>query len=268
MDQNQQGNQPTTQQQPTTQGAQSTGQQQSPEPQMVNMTQAQFDATMQQRLDRQQRQINAQFQQQFQQLGIGGFDELQQRIESEREAAAEEERQRLAALEQAGQTEELLRHERQRIAEMERTHSARTQELEQQLQQFQQQARQQAIQNTLLGAATEANAIAPSQVAQLVAPFIRHDEEGNAYVVDASGERRTNGQGQALTTTELVSEFIEQNPHFARPAQGRGANGQAATGGQQVQGVDGLDPTKMGDREYLVANVDKLKAAATKGQFG
>lgn len=264
MDTNQQG----TQQQPAAQGAQAAGQQQAPEPQMVNMTQAQFDATMQQRLERQQRQINAQYQQQFQQLGISGFDELQSRIDAEREAALEEERQRVAAMEQAGQTEELLRHERQRIAEMERTHSARIQELEQQLQQFQQQARQQAIQNTLLGAATEANAIAPSQVAQLVAPFIRHDDEGNAYVVDASGERRTNGQGQALTTTELVAEFIEQNPHFARPAQGRGANGQAPAGGTLLQQVDGLDPTKINDQEYLIANVDKLKAAATKGQFG
>lgn len=269
---NQQNNNQQGGQQGQQTGAQAGNQQGDPpnsqtQPQMVNMTQAQFDSAMQQRLERQQRQIESQYKKQFEALGISGFDDLQQRIDTEREAAAEEERQRIAAMEKAGQTEDLLKHARNRIDEMERAHQQRVQELEGQLLQMQQQTRAQQTQNVLLAAATEAGAINPSQVAQLVSSSIQYDDEGRMYVVDGHGLRRTNGSGQDFTVADLTTEFIEQNPHFAQPASGRGANGQASSANMPAQTIEGLDPTQIHDSEYLIANADKLKQAVNKGYY-
>ena len=45
-------------------------------------------------------------------------------------------------------------------------------------------------------------------------PTLRLNETGSVEVLDKNGIARYNGKGEALTTDELVQEFLTQNPHF------------------------------------------------------
>jgi hypothetical protein len=262
---NQTTQQPNAQQQPGTQPGGQPNAQQQPAP--ISMTQAQLSQRLERERKKTQEQTLGSLTERLNAFGIGSFDDLELNLQANAEAKAEEERQRIAALEQQGKTQELLELERKKFAELERKYSDETRQYKTQLDQQQEQVRQQRIRVTLINAATQANSLAPEQVAQLVAPSIRFDDEGKQYVVGPNGEPRTNGQGQAMTPNELVAEFIEQYPHFARPAPGQGANGSSHPAGQQGQVGNGLDPAKLNDVEYLIANQEAAIAAAKNGQL-
>ena len=43
---------------------------------------------------------------------------------------------------------------------------------------------------------------------------MRLNDTGNVEILDKNGITRYNNKGELLTTDELVSEFLTQNPHF------------------------------------------------------
>ena len=70
------------------------------------------------------------------------------------------------------------------------------------------------INKALLSSASKNRAINPDQVVELLKPTLRLNETGTVEVLDKNGIARYNGKGELLTTDELVSEFLTQNPHF------------------------------------------------------
>ena len=70
------------------------------------------------------------------------------------------------------------------------------------------------INKALLSSASKNRAINPDQVVELLKPTLRLNETGSVEVLDKNGIARYNGKGEALTTDELVQEFLTQNPHF------------------------------------------------------
>ena len=70
------------------------------------------------------------------------------------------------------------------------------------------------INKALLSSASRNRAINPDQVVELLKPKLKLNEGGSVEVLDKNGITRYNGKGEALTTDELVQEFLTQNPHF------------------------------------------------------
>ena len=70
------------------------------------------------------------------------------------------------------------------------------------------------INKALLSSASKNRAINPDQVVELLKPNLKLNETGTVEVLDKNGIARYNGKGETLTTDELVSEFLTQNPHF------------------------------------------------------
>jgi len=70
------------------------------------------------------------------------------------------------------------------------------------------------INKSLLSSASKNRAINPDQVVELLKSNIKLNETGNVEILDKNGIARYNNKGELLTTDELVSEFLTQNPHF------------------------------------------------------
>ena len=70
------------------------------------------------------------------------------------------------------------------------------------------------INRALLQSASKNRAINPEQVVSLLQGNMRLNDTGNVEILDKNGITRYNNKGELLTTDELVSEFLTQNPHF------------------------------------------------------
>ena len=70
------------------------------------------------------------------------------------------------------------------------------------------------INRALLQSASKNRAINPEQVVSLLQNNMRLNDTGNVEILDKNGITRYNNKGELLTTDELVSEFLTQNPHF------------------------------------------------------
>ena len=69
------------------------------------------------------------------------------------------------------------------------------------------------------------DAVAPTQVASLLRGKLRFDPETKQVVVmDDLGGLATDGKGNYLTVEMLVTNFLNDNPHFRKAAGGTGAN--------------------------------------------
>lgn len=66
----------------------------------------------------------------------------------------------------------------------------------------------------LVTAAAQFKAVNAEQVKQLLKSQVRLGENGDVEVLDTKGTIRYNDQGQPLKVEDLVSEFIQNNPHF------------------------------------------------------
>lgn len=86
------------------------------------------------------------------------------------------------------------------------------------------------VDGALLTAASNNNAIEPTQVGQLLRGKVKLTDEGVVEVLDESGLPRYNDKGTLLTVSELVGDFLTANPHFVRATQG-GAGSQGNAGG-------------------------------------
>jgi len=66
----------------------------------------------------------------------------------------------------------------------------------------------------LVNAAAQYRAVNADQVKALLKPQVRLNESGDVEVLDNKGTVRYNDQGQPLRVEDLVSEFLQNNPHF------------------------------------------------------
>lgn len=77
--------------------------------------------------------------------------------------------------------------------------------------------REYRIDNPLLTAAAKYNSVNPEQVRTLLKGSVRLNDQGQQEVVDAGGNVRYDDSGKPIGVDDLVREFLDSNPHFARP---------------------------------------------------
>jgi hypothetical protein len=77
------------------------------------------------------------------------------------------------------------------------------------------------VEQPLVNLAAQFRSVNPDQVKQLLKPYVRLNEEGQAEVIDAkTGTVRYDDSGSPLSVEKYVKEFLDANPHFvsATPA--------------------------------------------------
>jgi len=73
------------------------------------------------------------------------------------------------------------------------------------------------VDTPLLNAAAENRSVNPEQVKALLKSQVKMTDEGEVQVVDTNQQTRYTDQGTPMGVTELVSEFLQANPHFVQP---------------------------------------------------
>lgn len=70
------------------------------------------------------------------------------------------------------------------------------------------------VDTPLLTTASEMRSVNPAQVTALLKNQVRLNSEGEVEVVDSQGQVRYSDSGQPLGVSDLVREFLTDNPHF------------------------------------------------------
>ena len=86
------------------------------------------------------------------------------------------------------------------------------------------------VDGALLRAAESGQAVAPSQVTELLKGKVRLNSEGVAEILDNEGTTRYGDDGSPLTVHQLVGEFLTTNPHFVKASLG-GSGSSGSVGG-------------------------------------
>lgn len=97
------------------------------------------------------------------------------------------------------------------------------------------------IDNPLLSTAAKYRAVAPEQVKSLLKNQVRLSGEGEVEVLDDSGQVRYTDRGTVMTVDELVSEFLNRNPHFVQAAPATTATKNSVMNSQKKLDVSKLD---------------------------
>ena len=149
-------------------------------------------------------------------------DHYQQLIEKEEKA-------RQADLEKRGEFEKLLKEQADKFNDK--------------IQQYQSELTSIKVDGTLLSEASNLKAINPTQVSQLLKGQLKLNETGIVDVIDTkTGQVRYNDQGEPIQVKDLVSEFLQANPHFVSAGASGSGTGQGA--GKQQAVIDN-DITKL-----------------------
>ena len=69
----------------------------------------------------------------------------------------------------------------------------------------------------LVQTAAQLRAVNAEQVKQLLKPNVRLSQEGAVEIVDREGKVRYTDAGTPFKVEDLVSEFLQSNPHFVQP---------------------------------------------------
>ena len=129
----------------------------------------------------------------YKKLDVEDLDTAINAVKSTREA---EEKQKI----QKGEFEQILKEKSEEFSKKNGTLESELKDIK--------------INKALLSSASRNRAINPDQVVELLKPKLKLNEGGSVEVLDKNGITRYNGKGEALTTDELVQEFLTQNPHF------------------------------------------------------
>ena len=97
------------------------------------------------------------------------------------------------------------------------------------------------IDNPLLSTAAKYRAVAPEQVKSLLKNQVRLSGEGEVEVLDDSGQVRYTDRGTVMTVDELVSEFLNKNPHFVQAAPATTATKNSVMNNQKKLDISKLD---------------------------
>lgn len=214
------------------------------------LTQEQFDAALKARLERERQQT----QKKLQQAGFNSLDELE-------EYKRKQDEQKRKKLEEEGNYKELM-------AQMQREHEEKLRALEAEKQNTARQLEQERIQTRLLQASQRAHK--PEQVVALLRNRVRIDSEtGDLVVLNEQGKRATDGAGNLLSIEQMVTKWLDENPHFLPPSAGRGGNSGANGSGSDANAgggtfVPGRDNT---DAEKLEKHRDEILEKMRKGEL-
>ena len=109
------------------------------------------------------------------------------------------------------------------------------------------------IDGALLRAAELGQAIAPSQVVELLKGKVRLSGEGVAEVLDNDGTTRYGDDGSPLTPQQLVGEFLTTSPHFVKASQG-GAGSIGSVGGNtsRLKSVGDMNPAEYAEHRSKI----------------
>jgi hypothetical protein len=93
----------------------------------------------------------------------------------------------------------------------------------------------------LVQTAAQLRAVNAEQVKALLKPNVRLSQDGAVEIVDREGKVRYTDAGNPFKVEDLVSEFLQSNPHFVQPTpattQGKSNIGQ----GQKALDLKTLD---------------------------
>ena len=128
-----------------------------------------------------------------------------------------EELRKQEELEKRGQYEQLLKEQAEKFNSKIKTYESELHSIK--------------VDGTLLNEASTAKAINPQQVVRLLKSNLRLNEAGGVDVIDDKGNVRYNENGDPLKTSDLVNEFLANNPHFKAPTP-RGSGTGSGTGDQ------------------------------------
>lgn len=92
------------------------------------------------------------------------------------------------------------------------------------------------VDGTLLNEASSQKAVNPQQVVALLKGNLKLNEAGGVDVVDKNGQVRYDDNGNALSVSNLVNEFLTANPHFVSAGPSGSGTGQGI--GRQTPVVD------------------------------
>jgi len=187
-------------------------------------TQEDVDKFVRERLDRERKKFSKQFE---------GID-----VEKYRSLVEKEEKIQLEQQAARGEFEKVLQ--------------STVSKKDTQIQELQKQLQTIKVDGSLLSAASANKAVNPQQVARLLKDQIRLNNTGEVEIVDDTGTVRYTDSGSAMGVEDLVSEFLQTNPHFmsAGPS-GSGSQGSVANAAGSATGkvdVSKLDMAKAGDR--------------------
>ena len=70
------------------------------------------------------------------------------------------------------------------------------------------------VDGALIDAASQAKALAPQQVAKLLKDAVRLQADGTINIVDETGNPRYTDEGDPLSVSQLVDEFLASNTYF------------------------------------------------------
>lgn len=134
-----------------------------------------------------------------------------------------EEKARQTELEKRGQFEQLLKEQADKFNSK--------------INQYQSELTSIKVDGTLLSEASNLKAINPTQVSQLLKNNLKLNEAGTVDVIDTkTGQVRYNDKGEPIQVKDLVSEFLQANPHFVSAGPNGSGTGQGA--GKQNTLVD------------------------------
>lgn len=113
------------------------------------------------------------------------------------------------------------------------------------------------VDGALIDAASQAKALAPNQVAKLLKDAVRLQADGSISIVDDAGNPRYTDDGDPMSVSSLVDEFLASNTYFraAGPA-GTGSTSNTATETSTEVDLSKLDMTKP-DQRALYAKLKR-----------
>ena len=107
------------------------------------------------------------------------------------------------------------------------------------------------VDRELIAVASQYNSVNPSQVAQLLRPKVRLDDDLKPVVLDDDGENAVNSEGKFMAIDEMVRLFLEGNPHMVRPSESVSGSGarDSLSGYGRITAITGGDLISEGLRE-------------------
>lgn len=176
-------------------------------------TQEEFDSHM----ARMKASISKKYEKTFQELG--DLDELKQ-------LKADSERRQLEDQKKRGQFDDILKD----LAAKKDAEIAKRDQL----------IKEYTVDLPLVQTAAQLRAVNAEQVKALLKPNVRLSQEGAVEIVDREGKVRYTDAGTPFKVEDLVSEFLQTNPHFVQPTPAT-TQGKSNIG----QGPNKIDLTKL-----------------------
>ena len=104
--------------------------------------------------------------------------------------------------------------EQKKRGEFEKILQDKAEKWEQELKKRDEIIRNYTVDMPLVDTAAQLGAVNPTQVKQLLKPYVRMNETGEVEVLDDKGTVRYSDQGQPFGVKDLVKEFLDTNLHF------------------------------------------------------